>query len=158
MATYNVAEGGNVALPAIGFSDSAKIEVVVDFAKINPGVGTVAGDIIQALNVPAGKYTVISGYEVIEPSTVLADFDLGDAATPNGYIANASALALGKGVSAPITATVDASSVSTAEPVVFAGYSTGKYYPAADTINLRQNTVGNVTDGKIRVFAVLWDL
>lgn len=148
MATYDVTVGGTAAVAYVNGLPITKVSAEVDFSTINGGSGTAQNDIITAINVPAGTMVLGVAYEVVTASSNLADVDIGDGADPDGYHDGVNMTSTGSGFSFSTTLTEGT-------PNTVAGFGLGKYYAAADTIDLVHKTAATVTTGLIRVSAVM---
>jgi hypothetical protein len=151
MATYNLTSGGMAAYPANTVPVS-RVEAVVDFSQVNDGNGTVQNDVLQLIPVPANTLVLAVAFSVTTVSANLADFDIGDGATADGYIDGASAATVNDGASWNTTLTTGTPN-TTAE-----AFSLGKFYTSEDTIDLKQNTNATVITGVIKVVAIMIDL
>ena len=144
MATLNYTVGGTAGLPAVALDKLGVIENIVDYSKTPSG----AGDVVQVLNVPEGFFVVMSGAEVLVAEGGTAAGTFGDGATAAGYLTALDANATGykyRGLT-----------LTEAAPNTVTGYSAGKLYTAADTID---HTTTNALDAaKIRYFAVVLNL
>ncbi len=118
---------------------------VFDAAKCNVG----AGDTVELISIPANSFVAMVRYEVLTPEGATLTFDVGDGATPAGFVSNANGNSAGaEGVSAPVALTEGT-------PNTLTGYSGGKYYAAADTLDL---VCDNAADAvKIKVQALIFD-
>ena len=107
------------------------VEVVLDFSSTS----LTTSDSVEAIELPANSLVIMAGLEVLTlASTGSPVLDLGDDADDDIYAAAvAGHTALASGTT-----------------------SVGKFYTAADTIDLIANTA--TFDGKVRVFAVIAEL
>lgn len=144
MATVDLTVGGTSGAAANLSGRIFTHEIELDFDKTNRG----AADVLQLFDIPAGSFVLMVGYQVVTAEGGAATFDLGDGATPAGYVSNADANAVGRGVSGPVSLTEGA-------PNTVTGYSAGKFYSAADTIDMIVDAA--LDAAKIRVWAVLLD-
>jgi hypothetical protein len=124
MAVVNATKGSG--LPYRGAQKLFVIDALVDFDSLN----VASGDTVEALNV--GKGTRILGTEVeivrASDAATSATATLGDAANPNGFIANVDL----KGAAGSVTTTPNT-------------YSYARRYTANDTINIVPTYTGAVT-------------
>lgn len=151
MATYDLRKASGTKIPANVRGVSTPVQNVVDFSTVNAGSGMAQNDVAQLIHVPAGcavegVHVEVDGNEL---SANLADFDIGDGVDPDGF---------GDGLDA--TAAVDnyvgvanTPALNEAAPNTFTGYALGKYYAAADTIDLTVKTAATILTGKVRVTA-----
>lgn len=118
---------------------------IIDTALKNIG----AGDTVELINVPANSYVAMVRYEVLTVEGGTMTIDIGDGTTPAGFVSNLNGNSSGaEGVSAPVALTEGT-------PNVVTGYSDGKYYAAADTIDL---VFDNAADAvKLKVQALIFD-
>lgn len=147
MATLNYTEGGTAGLPVTALDKIGVIENIVDYSKTESG----AGDVVQVLNIPAGFYVVMAGAEVVKAEGAAAAGTFGDGAAAAGYhtTLNSDATAGTIIVSAPVVLTE-------AAPNTVTGYSNGKFYSAADTID--HVTTAALDAAVIRYFALVVNL
>lgn len=158
MSTYNLfTRRGNDA-----YSYPAKVAGVyavnatLDFSSplINSGAGTVQNDIVQLIEVPANTLVLAVFSKVVTLSTI-TDFDIGDGDDVDGYIDGASMAVAG----VDACSWVGATTVGTPNALpVGAAFCLGKFYTAADTIDLKQNTNLTVVAGVLKVKALMIDL
>tara|TARA_R110000803_G_scaffold38467_1_gene83214 strand:- start:2488 stop:2967 length:480 start_codon:yes stop_codon:yes gene_type:complete len=157
MATYTDAfgfdKGTTASFPDKGMSKISMVEVdmnlaTITAARVTAGATALAGgDILQALLIPAKTYVLAAGIDVTTAEGATQTIDLGDGADADGYLdgvngnaaaSYASALALAEGT-----------------PNTIVGFSNGKYYSAADTIDV---VFVNAADTMVmRVWAVVVD-
>ncbi len=156
MATLTSVAVGHTDGPlSYGKNGVIKVEKLVDFAdKLGAGgvagaVGMSAADVLPVINVPAGSY-VRCVCRVLTASTDSSTrtIDIGDGSDPDGFVDGADMKTTGRYHLAP--ALVDAT------PNTIVGYSFGKYYAAADTIDL--TAVQALTNGKVLISALIFDL
>jgi hypothetical protein len=94
-------------------------------------------DVAKLLNIPEKTLVLRLHWEVSTVEGATKDFALGDGVTTDGYLTTTTANTLASGVSPATTVT----------------YAEGKYYSAADTIDLLAVTSGGLTACKISVKA-----
>jgi hypothetical protein len=125
MATKNLSVGGTQGASIAGLNKVFVLHNVIDFSV--PANQLAAADVAQVLNIPAGFHVLKAGHKVITAEGGTAAGTLGDGAAAGGYVSasnlnsvatQVSALALTEGVPNTVT-----------------GYSNGKFYAAADTID-----------------------
>lgn len=134
-----------------GFPSYAVFENVIDFSKL--ATAAAQNDVVPALAIPAN--TLIQGvaWEVEGVEGASRNFAIGDGDDTDGFVASTSANTLAKGATA-LAGTVAGGAADPAnDPLVVTGYSAGKFYSAADTIDLLAVTSGGLTAAKIRVKA-----
>lgn len=124
MATYNMTKGGNAALPVTGKDHHFVLTGVLDCTK----QALAGGDVAQVLNVPPKTLVKRLHYSVETAEGAAVSFTAGDGTDPDGFLAAINGNALGSGVSTLALAEGTPNTVS--------GYSAGKYYAEADTIDL----------------------
>jgi hypothetical protein len=131
---------------AAGFPAPVVFEVLVDCSRLSTAAAQ--NDVIEALRIPAN--TLIQGvnWEVEAVEGAARNFALGDGDDTDGFVPSTSANALAKGATAI--------ALTEGTPNVVAGYSAGKFYSAADTIDILAVTSGGLTTAKIRVKAYGW--
>lgn len=121
----NLAVGSQSALPN-GAQAGVVLSATVDFSK-NPLAGSAVHEII---NVPKGTYVARVSYRVIKADTgaTTRTFSIGDGAGTSGYAATIDAKTIAHG-STGLTLT-------TGTPNTVTGYTAGKFYATADTIDI----------------------
>jgi len=153
MATYaadyvadrSMAIGGKITL----------LERTLNFAEIaayraSAGLTALAsGDVYQIFSLPAKTLVLRVGYDVTTVEGGTATFDLGDGSDTDGYLNDIDLNTVGSGVMA--LALTDAS-----PGVTVTAYSGGKYYSAADTIDMVLNN-NTIDAAVVRVWIVVQD-
>lgn len=152
MSTYSVMTGSGVNAYPSDFAGVYAVTATLDFSDINSGAGTVQNDIVQLIQVPKNTLVLGLSFEVTTVSSNMADFDLGDGDVTDGYVDGASMATLNDGCSWQTTFN-EATPNTTKE-----GMSLGKFYTAADTIDLKQNTNATVVTGVLKVKALMIDM
>lgn len=106
-------------------------------------------DVAEVVTIPAGTLVLGVMWEVETVEGAARNFAVGDGSDTDGFITTTSAN----------SATTGASALALTEgtPNTITGYSAGKYYSAADTIDVLAVTSGGLTTCKInlRVIAVV---
>lgn len=157
MATYTDSLGfnkGSAALRADGLTKVTRMEVVLDFAKIAAarsaaGVTALAsGDVLEVIPVPAKTLVMRVGYDVTTAEGATATFDLGDGSDADGFLNDVDLNAVGSGVMAL--------ALTEGTPNTITGYSNGKYYSAADTIDVTLNN-NAINVAVVRIWALVAD-
>ncbi len=130
-----------MGLPITAMDKVGVIEAVRDYGK-NPSEAT---EVVPVLQVPAGSLVLFVGAEVVGVEGGTAAGTLGDGDDPDGYLAtlNANSAAFyTRGLT-----------LTEGTPNTVTGYSGGKFYAAADTID---HVTTNALDAAvIRYFAVV---
>ncbi len=157
MATYTDSYGfnkGSAALRADGLTKVTRMEVTLDFAKIaaaRSAAGATAlasGDVLEVIPVPAKSLVMRVGYDVTTAEGATATFDLGDGSDADGYLNDISLNSVASGAMAL--------TLAEAAPNTVAGYTNGKYYSAADTLDVTINSA-SVDAAKVRIWALVMD-
>lgn len=151
MASYSVMTGSGVNAYNADLAGIYSVTAVLDFTTINSGAGTVQNDIVQLIQVPANTLVLGVFFSVTTVSSNMADFDIGDGDTRDGYIDGASMATVNDGCSW-VTTFNEATPNTTLD-----GMSLGKFYSVADTIDLKQNTNATVITGVLKVKALMID-
>jgi hypothetical protein len=128
-ATVDLTVGGTTGYPATQSGKSYLFEKTVDFTVTT---GT-SGNTYKLLNIPAGAYISMVGYQVNTGNDAACTVDLGDAAGAAVWFDNAS--------------------VRTGAVVYVINSVSNKVYQTADTLNLLLNN--DNTQGKVTVRAVV---
>lgn len=139
MATYDLTVGSGI--PAL-----AEWREFIAEATFNASVQNLAqNDVAQLIAVPAK--TIITGvfWEIETVEGASRNFAIGDGSDTDGYITTTTANSLATGTSGL--------SLTEGTPNTITGYSNGKYYSAADTIDVLAVTSGGLTACKLRVIA-----
>ena len=152
MATYSVMTGSGVNAYNADMAGIYTVTATLDFTDIHDGAGTVQNDIVQLIQVPANTLVLGVSFSVTTASSNMADFDIGDGATTDGYIDGASMATVNDGCSW-VTTFNEATPNTTSE-----AFSLGKFYTTADTIDLKQNTNATVVTGVLKVKAAMIDM
>jgi len=156
MATYDMTvTGAGVGATTIAVLPDVRnqayiIESVLDIDKLVAAgrfTAAVTGDIFQLLEIPAGTLVVAAGAQVLKAfngttPTVDIDFAEGDDIVDGGDLATLGYLAAGSNGTAVGTDVVN--------------YV--QFVTTTDTIDVKLIVTGNVTQGKLRVFAVVVDV
>lgn len=157
MPTYTDSLGFNkgtaAAYPYEGTRAVTKIEVELDFAAIaaaRAAAGATAltsGDVLEVIQLPAKTYVLAVGLDVTTAEGGTLTIDIGDGSAADGYL---------DGVNANTVASY-ASTLALTEgaPNTVTGYSAGKYYAAADTIDVK--TVNAADAAVMRLWALVAD-
>lgn len=129
------------------------LESEVDFAL---AANTLAqNDVLEAIAVPANCLVSRIQWEVTRVEGAARNFAIGDGSTTNGYITSTTANSLASGCST-FAGTLGGTGAA-GDPVTVTGYSSGKYYSTADTIDILAVTSGGLTTCKIKVKAHIVD-
>lgn len=154
MATYaadyvaerSLALGGKITL----------LERTLDFAQIaayRAGAGLTAlaqNDIYELFNVPAKTLVLRAGYDVTTVEGTSCTISLGDGSDDNGYLDAISLNSVASGANVP---TLGEAAPNTIVPA----YGFGKYYSAADTIDVKLNTATTYDVAVVRVWVLVQD-
>jgi hypothetical protein len=156
MATYTEGTGfnkGTAAIPNNGLNKLSMIEVTLNWATIaadraaagQTAIG--ANDILEVMPIPAKTYVMQVGLDVTTAEGGTCTVDVGDATDPDGFL---------DGVNANTAASyATALTLAEASPNTVVGYSNGKYYAAADTIDIK--TVNAADAAVMRLWALVAD-
>lgn len=157
MATYTDSLGfnkGSAAFDASGLTKVTRMEVDMDFtaiaaARVAAGATALAaGDVLEAIPLPAKSLVLRVGVDVTTAGTSGITLDIGDGTDPDGYLDGVAADAAGSFCSAL--------ALAEGAPNTIVGLSAGKYYTAADTIDVK--VVGDVPGALVcRVWALVVD-
>ena len=109
--------------------------------------GYTAADVIQLFHIPAKVFVAKVMWDVTTAEGGTFTFDIGDGGDVDGYIDGADGNAVGNGSSLIV--------LTEATPNTITGYSNGKYYSAADTLDLLVNNT--VDAGVMTVKALCYD-
>lgn len=126
-----------------GFPSPVVFENVIDCSKL--AVAAAQNDVIEALEIPARTFIQGVQWEVEVAEGAARNFAIGDGDDTDGFVASTTANALASGATAL--------ALTEGTPNTITGYSAGKYYGAADTIDILAVTAGGLVNAKIRVKA-----
>ncbi len=143
MATQNLTAGETKNNHA-GARTAFVVEQTIDFAK---NVAA-SGDVIQSLNVYPGWFVQAVLVDVLKAEGGALTANVGDGALATGFMTAANLNALGM--------TKSNLTLTEAAPNTVTGYTAGKLYTAADTIDLVLSAAADAA--KVRVLAVVIDL
>ena len=159
MATYTDSLGFNkgtaTAYPATGIGAVLKIEVELDFAAITAARAAAgatalgAGDVLEVLRIPAKTQVLAVGLDVTTVEGGTLTIDVGDGADPDGYLDGVNANTVAGYSSTQVTLVEGAP--NTLSPAL--GF--GKYYAAADTIDVK--TVNAADTAVMKLWAIVAD-
>tara|TARA_R110000737_G_C14212292_1_gene419416 strand:- start:21 stop:476 length:456 start_codon:yes stop_codon:yes gene_type:complete len=142
MATYDkTGAGGTTGHPSNGRTPYL-VENTIDIAAINDAAGTVANDIVQAIDLPAETLILFAGIEVLTACASSTTLDLGITGTTAGF-SDTNAYVAG----------YDATGASYA-PILSVLKLQAKVAETLDVVVAGANT----GVGKIRVWAILCDI
>ena len=136
-STITAKGGANAA----GFPSWVVFENVFDASKRN----LVQNDVAAVLSIPAGTLIMGVHWEVETVEGASRNFAIGDGSDTNGFIETTDGNTLASGATAL--------ALTEAAPDTVTGYSAGKYYSAADTLDVLAVTSGGLTALKLRVKA-----
>jgi hypothetical protein len=130
------------------------MEVELDFTAITAARSTAgatalaSGDVIETIPLPAKARVMAVGVDVVTAGTGSLTLDVGDGSDADGFLDGIAADAVGSFCTAL--------ALTEGTPNTIVGYSNGKYYSAADTIDVK--LVGYVPGAlKCRVWALVVD-
>jgi hypothetical protein len=159
MATYTDSLGFNKGTAAAyvdaGLHKTTVLEVTLDFAAITAAraaAGATAlanGDVLEVLRIPAKSQVLAVGLDVTTAEGATCTVDVGDGTDPDGFL---------DGVNANTAAGYSSTSVALVEGApntLSPAYGFGKYYAAADTIDV--TTVNAADVAVMRLWAVVVD-
>ena len=142
MATYDkTGAGGTTGHPSNGRTPYL-VENTIDIAAINDAAGTVANDIVEAIDLPAETLVLFAGIEVLTACASSTTLDLGITGTTAGF-SDTNAYVAG----------YDATGASYA-PILSVLKLQAKVAETLDVVVAGANT----GVGKIRVWAILCDI
>lgn len=146
MAIKAFAVGGNSGVPIAGLGKVYVLHNVINFADGEHAHAD--ADVLEVLNIPAGTLVLRAGHKVTTAEGATAAGTLGDGADPDGYVAASNLNSAATQISAL--------ALTEGTPNTVTGYSNGKFYAAADTIDY---VATNAVDAAVvDFFAVCVDL
>ena len=124
-----------------------RVEAIFDAsdAAVENGTAILANDVFQMITVPANSFVLNVRAEVLTAEGATCTFDVGDGATADGYIDGQD------GNSAASVTSWDEDGTKTE------AFGHGKYYSAADTIDIKMMT-GTWTNLKVKLTAAIVQL
>lgn len=146
MTTYNLTKGGVAGIPVHGVNRVSVVSVEFDAGAQN----LAQNDIAELINIPANVWVPLVRWAVTKVEGAERNFSIGDGDDAAGWIASTSGNALADGVSGPVALTEGT-------PNTVTGFSGGKYYSVADTIDLTAVTAGGLTAMKLKLTVVMVD-
>lgn len=158
MATYTDALGfnkGSAGFHNAGLNKLHRVEVVLDFAKIAAArsaagaTALAASDILEVIPLPAKSLVMRVGMDVTTAEGATATLAIGDGSDDDGYLAATSINAVA-GSSAAVALTEGTPNTFTTP------YAVGKYYDAADTIDVKLGH-NSIDAAVVRVWALVMD-
>jgi hypothetical protein len=129
-----------------------RIERTLDFAEIasyraSAGLTALASsDVYEIFNIAAKTHVLMVGYDVTTAEGATATMHIGDGSDADGFLASVNLNSVGSGVSSL--------ALTEGAPNTITGYSNGKYYSAADTIDLTLNH-NSIDVAVVRVWALV---
>lgn len=142
MATYTDAlgfpKGSTAAYRAAGENKVSVQSVTINWATVTTaraaaGVAALAAnDIVEVLRIPAKTFVMRAGIDVTTADGTALTLHLGDGSDDDGYVTSLNGNAVGSAT--------NAFTLTEAAPNTVTGYSGGKYYSAADTIDIKMIT------------------
>ena len=162
MATYTDSLGfnkGDAGFHVAGLNKISRVEVVLDFAKITAAraaasaTALTSGDVIEAIPLPAKSLVLRVGLDVTTAEGGTLTIDVGDGTDPDGFLDGVDANAVASYTSGNnVTLTAASPNAITGTPYA---YGLGKYYSAADTLDLK---IVNAADVAVmRLWALVVD-
>jgi hypothetical protein len=124
MATVDLTGGGSGSLSYTKAGKHYVLEKTVDFS----ATSRLQNDVLQLFAIPAKTQVNKVQYDVTTAEGGTLTFDIGDGSDVDGFIDGANGNAVGSGV--------NTLALTEGAPNTVTGYSNGKYYSAADTIDL----------------------
>lgn len=121
------------------------LEAVVDFSKIAAASAVAINEIVEAIQIPANCRVNHVRAEVLTIEGAARNFAIGDGASTSGYITTQSANTLAEFHTSLL--------LTEAAPNTVTGYTNGKYYPTADTLDILAVTAGGLTTCRLKVSA-----
>lgn len=143
----NIATGGS---NAAGFPAVTVFEGEFDASLRN----LAQNDTAAVINIPAGTLIQAVHWEVVTAEGAARNFAIGDGSDTDGFITTTTANSVASGVSALAGLVAGGAGDPANDPLVVTGYSSGKYYSAADTLDILAVTSGGLVACKIKVRAV----
>jgi len=138
MATYTDTLGfdkGSAGFHAAGLNKVHRVGVTLDFAKITAArlaasaTALTSGDVIEAIPLPAKSLVLRVGLDVTTVEGGTLTIDVGDGSDPDGFLDGVDANA--------VASYCSALALTEGTPNTITGYSGGKYYSTADTLDVK---------------------
>lgn len=145
MATYDLTKGGTTGHAFANVRGPYKLEKSIDFSATNYA----QNDVLQLFDIPANSWVAFAQITVTTAEGGTLTFDLGDGSDVDGFIDGANGNSTGT--------TGMALALTEGAPNTVTGYSNGKLYTAADTIDL--TVLGGAADtAVIEVVVLVFDV
>lgn len=157
MATYTDSLGfnkGSEGFHNAGLHKINRVEVVLDFAKIAAArtaaaaTALASADVLEVIPIPAKSLVMRVGADVTTAEGATATMHIGDGSDADGFMASVN---LNSAASTAMSL-----ALTEAAPNTVTGYSNGKYYAAADTIDVTLNH-NSIDTAVVRVWALVLD-
>jgi hypothetical protein len=158
MATYTDSLGfykGSAGFHAAGLNKVHRVEVVLDFADIAlartaaAATALAANDILEIIPLPAKSLVLSVGMDVTTAEGATATLAIGDGSDDDGFLAATSINSVSSVVNVPVL-------VEGAPNTLNPAYGHGKYYSAADTIDVKLGH-NSIDAAVVRVWALVVD-
>lgn len=147
MATKTLTKPGTGLAPVTRPYHTYQLENTIDFLVTANQLAQ--NDIAELIAIPANCWVAGIRWEILVVEGAARNFGIGDGSGTSSYIATTSANAVSEG--AMILALTEG------VPNTITGYSAGKYYAVADTIDVLAVTAGGLVACKLRVTADIRD-
>lgn len=157
MATYTDSLGfnkGDAGFHNAGLHKVNRVEVVLDFAKIAAArvaasaAALASADILEIIPIPAKTLVMRVGADVTTAEGATATMHIGDGSDADGFM-------VGVNLNS-VASTAMNLALTEGAPNTITGYSNGKYYAAADTIDVTLNH-NSIDAAVVRVWALVID-
>lgn len=125
------------------------LEAIVDFSSTATTGLTTQNDVMEAIAIPANCRVNHVRCEVLTVEGAARNYAVGDGATPTGFIPSTTANTLGS--THNVLAGTLGGTGAAADPVVITGYTSGKFYAVADTIDILAVSVSGLTACKLKL-------
>lgn len=147
MATKTLTKPGAGLAPVTRPYNTYQLENTIDFSVAANQLAQ--NDIAEIIAVPANCAVTGIRWEILVVEGAARNFGIGDGSGTSSYIASTSANSISEGAMAL--------ALTEGVPNTVTGYSSGKYYAAADTIDVLAVTSGGLVACKLRVVADIRD-
>lgn len=138
MATIDMTASPGV--PILGLDKAYKLSKTIDFAKTN----VAQSDVLQLFDIPAKTIIKAVVVDVLTAEGGTATGDIGDGDGSAGFLSNVNLNS--------VASTCSGLALTEGTPNTITGYSNGKYYSAADTLDLTCDHALDAAKIKVTVF------
>lgn len=124
------------------------LEAIVDFSSAAT-TALAINDVLEAVAIPGNCRVNHVKCEVLTVEGAARNYAIGDGSSTSGYIPTTTANTLG--ATNDVLAGTLGGTGAAGDPVVITGYTTGKFYAVADTVDILAVTAGGLSVCKLKI-------